>query len=127
MMRGVFLLGGSLLLLLLPVVCQAAVRVLERAGHKVLTASEGEEAMDLFRRRAEEIDVVLFDVVMPGVGGEGIHREAPRVKPGVGLVVISGFPRRAAEQILDADIPHFVAKPFTRQALLEAVAAAASG
>ena len=108
-----------------PAVCQTAVRILERAGHKVLTASEGEQAVDLFKQRADEIDVVLFDVVMPGMGGEGIHREAPRHKPGVGLVVMSGFPRRAAEQILEAEISHFVAKPFTRQDLLDAVGAAA--
>jgi signal transduction histidine kinase/ActR/RegA family two-component response regulator len=105
-----------------PAVCQAAVRILEQAGHKVLTASEGEEAVDQFKQRADEVDVVLVDVVMPGIGGEGIHREAPRLKPGVGLVVMSGFPRRAAEQILETEVVHFVAKPFTRQALLEAVA-----
>lgn len=110
-----------------PSICRAAACILEQAGHKVVTASEGEEAMDVFKQQADEIGVVLFDVVMPGIGGEGIHREAPQHRPDVGLVVMSGFPRRAAEQILDAEIAHFVAKPFTCQGLLDAVGAAVRG
>jgi len=64
-------------------------RVLETAGHQVLTARSGEEGIQLFH--AEPFDLVLLDYWMPGKNGIATARELKRIKPAVPMVILSGL------------------------------------
>jgi CheY-like chemotaxis protein len=64
-------------------------RVLETAGHHVLTARSGEEGVKLFR--SEPPDLVLLDYWMPGMNGIATARELRRIKPSVPMIILSGL------------------------------------
>jgi CheY-like chemotaxis protein len=82
-----------------------AQRVLEGQGLTVVTAADGAEALDRFRA-LPEVDAVLLDLTMRGMGGEATLRELQRLDPAVRVVLMSGD--------WEHDHPEvpFVAKPF---------------
>jgi CheY-like chemotaxis protein len=98
-----------------------AVRMLEKHGYRVRQASGGEEALAAW----EPVDLLLTDVVMPGMTGHELAEHAAALQPGLRVVFMSGH----TEDVLvldgarDGDIT-FVQKPFTRDTLLSAVAGA---
>ncbi len=64
-------------------------RVLESAGHHVLTARSGDEGVQFFR--SEPFDPVLLDYWMPGMNGIPTARELRRVNPSVPMIILSGL------------------------------------
>jgi CheY-like chemotaxis protein len=99
----------------------AARRAMERAGHRVYTAAGGVDALALFRKHAEHIDLVLLDVVMPDVSGNEVCRQMRETRAGVPVLVMSGFPRRTVEGTMGQADLRYLTKPFTQQALLDQV------
>jgi CheY-like chemotaxis protein len=93
-------------------------RVLRNAGYRVLTASDGEDAVALHGQHPE-IDLVVMDVVMPRLGGRSAAREMQRRRPDLPVVFVTGHPGRPGaddEQLLDGD--DVLMKPFSSSALL---------
>jgi CheY-like chemotaxis protein len=72
-------------------------RVLETAGHHVLTARSGEEGIQVFRSQPR--DLVLLDYWMPGMNGIATARELRRIKPSVPRVILSGLAQLPDETI----------------------------
>ena len=99
-----------------PLVRRTVVLALERAGHRLLTAGDGEEALALLRQPGHGVELVLTDVVMPRMGGVELAR-AVRASYPLPVLFMSGFHQSqaelAAEQVL--------AKPFTADQLMSAV------
>ena len=63
-------------------------RVLEKAGHEVIQASSAAEALDILRARP--VDLVLTDLLMPGMTGAELAREVKKLKPNLPVVLFSG-------------------------------------
>ena len=64
-------------------------RVLEIAGHNVLTACSGDEGIELLR--SEALDLVILDYWMPGMNGIAAARELKRINPSLPLIILSGL------------------------------------
>ncbi len=98
----------------------ATQRLLERYGYTVLLAADGEEGLQIYRDRADEIDLVLTDLVMPRMGGrlldEALRREAGSA---VKVLFCSGYHARDVREraVLDPRLP-FLAKPWTLSDLM---------
>ena len=75
-----------------------AERALTRHGYKVITADNGEDALE-FLGRGEPIDLLISDVVMPGMDGPTMVREARKSRPGPQDPVHVGLCRGAAAQV----------------------------
>ncbi|MBI3130913.1 MAG: response regulator [Acidobacteria bacterium] len=97
--------------------------LLERVGFQVILASDGFEALDLYRVHHGELALVLMDVVMPRMGGiEALHRMR-EFDAGVPVLMVSGYGQEEALAELEArGEVGFLSKPFSRQALMDAVA-----
>jgi len=95
---------------------------LENAGYEVLEAEDGPRGLDLFHQQAENLDLVILDVTMPGMDGEETLMHMRRHRHGVPVIVISGY---SAEETIERFNAHHVAgflhKPFRAQELLETV------
>lgn len=91
-----------------------ASRALQMRGFSVLEAENAEQALDLLRDAALDVDVFVTDVVMPGKDGPTWVREALQQRPGVKVVFVSGYAEDALDSLGD-DVPDsvFLAKPFT--------------
>ncbi len=96
-------------------------KTLERAGYRVVAAGDGEEAVELFKEH-DDISLVLSDVVMPGTNGREILEELKRIKPGMKVVFLSGYPADIVQGkgILGKDVD-FISKPFLKADLLRKV------
>src|SRR5262249_19789612 len=67
------------------VVGRLAMTILERLGYKVLCAQDGAEAVDIYRQRARDIDLVILDLAMPRLSGADALRELRKINPGVAV------------------------------------------
>jgi len=96
-------------------------RVLGRAGYTVLEAQDGEEALQMVRRHAGHIDLVITDVVMARLGGLELARRVAGEQPGLPILLMSGY--NSEEMPADDPTISFLQKPFTPNALLQTVSA----
>ncbi len=94
-------------------------RILERAGYKVISAVDGEDALIKFREHKDEISLVLSDVVMPRKNGKEIVEEIRKIKPRIKVVFISGYAADIVHNkgILENGVD-FITKPFFKDDLL---------
>jgi signal transduction histidine kinase/ActR/RegA family two-component response regulator len=97
--------------------------ILELAGHDVLEARDGVEALALFEAAEVRPRVVLTDIVMPAMGGIELGRRIGEISPETVVVYMSGFSDESVNGTLPAGAT-FLAKPFTRQSLEDAIAVA---
>lgn len=86
-----------------------------------LTAANGADALALAAADDRQIDLVLTDIVMPGMQGTELARQLGTARQGVRVLFMSGFDRGALGQAGLDGSPTFLAKPFTREALARAV------
>jgi two-component system cell cycle sensor histidine kinase/response regulator CckA len=97
-----------------------ATRVLTRAGYRVIQATDGHDALITVEREPTRIDLVLTDVVMPGMSGPELHRRLSSIHPGLKVLFMSGYPGEmpgAAKGRMPEDIA-FLQKPFEDRDLL---------
>jgi len=92
--------------------------LLEICGYTVLEAKNGAEALDISQRHAGPIDLLLTDVVMPGISGRVLADQLTQLRPQIKVVFTSGYTGQTvgAHGILDPGSV-FLQKPFTRDAL----------
>jgi PAS domain S-box-containing protein len=100
-------------------------RVLTCAGYQVITASNGQEALAVLADPEAPADLLLTDVVMPGVSGEPFAARAQAIRPGIRVLYMSGYGREGPLTESWPDIAEqVIAKPFSRAALLARVSEA---
>ena len=91
----------------------ASIRALRLRGYHVLEASGGEEALEIVTKGAQEIDLLITDVVMPNMDGPTLVRHVKELKPELAIIFMSGYAeeafRRNEENASDL---HFLPKPF---------------
>ncbi|GAB4321799.1 MAG: hypothetical protein Kow0059_16630 [Candidatus Sumerlaeia bacterium] len=95
-------------------------RSLQRAGYSVVTARDGLEAVELFRRHSGELAAVVLDLTMPGQDGDAALRELRRIRADVPVILMSGFSEKdLTARMKDAPFDGFLQKPFRPQDLTE--------
>ena len=97
-------------------------RTLEQYGYRVLEARDGSEALHLHAAHAAEIEMVVTDAVMPDVGGLELRRRLLEARPGLPVLVMSGYSDALATGGADLG-DQFLGKPFSVEALLARVRA----
>jgi two-component system cell cycle sensor histidine kinase/response regulator CckA len=95
---------------------------LELRGYKVLQAKDGLDALEVNRKYAGAIDLLLTDIVMPGMGGRALAEELGRLRPDVKIVYMSGYTGQAVGSQGPVEPGSFyLHKPFTRDALIRKI------
>jgi two-component system, cell cycle sensor histidine kinase and response regulator CckA len=97
-------------------------RILESNHFEVIVASSGEEALSILDRHAGPIDLLMTDVVMPGINGRELAEEVERRRPGISVLFLSGYtPDEVLRQGVESDQANFLQKPFSPSGLLAKV------
>ncbi len=96
---------------------ETIIEVMQKAllltGFKVLVARGGEEAVEVFKKNRERIDIVILDMIMPGMGGGKVFDALRAIQPGVKVVLSSGYSIDGeASQIMARGCNGFIQKPF---------------
>jgi two-component system cell cycle sensor histidine kinase/response regulator CckA len=101
-----------------------AARALRLQGYRVLEAVDGEEALGVLSDWRERVDIIVTDVIMPGLDGPNWVARALETHPGLPVVFISGYIEDALTEALGRT-PNavFLEKPFSLEALCRTIAA----
>jgi PAS domain S-box-containing protein len=103
-----------------PDVRRVGSRMLEPLGFKVLIAAAGQEGLDIFQASEGEIDCVILDLTMPGMGGEEVFRELRRLRPDVRVILSSGYNAQELTQRFGGQgLAGFIQKPYRMANLQE--------
>ncbi|MGZ8473645.1 MAG: hybrid sensor histidine kinase/response regulator [Candidatus Deferrimicrobiaceae bacterium] len=98
-------------------------RMLEHLGFTVLTAADGLQAVDVYRERGKEIDLVLMDLTMPHMDGAEAFGELRRLNPDVRVVLASGYSHEdVASRFAGKGLSGVLQKPYTLLKMREALA-----
>jgi CheY-like chemotaxis protein len=92
------------------VICEVTADIINKMGYRTITTCDGEEALDIFHARQDEVDLVIVDMVMPGLSGEQVVDAMRKMAPDIKVILISGYPESEEVQKAMRD---------TRQAFLQ--------
>jgi len=104
-----------------PTVRSVTRRILERAGHLVLTSPSAERALEIANEHPEGIDLLITDVVMPGMSGPSLADRLRADRPELGTLFISGYNQEQLVADAEPGRTTFLPKPFTHEALIASV------
>ena len=93
-------------------------RMLGKLGYKVFTARDGKEAIEVFQKYPDKIDVIILDMIMPKMGGGETFDRIKKMKPDIKVLLSSGYSINGqATEILNRGCNGFIQKPFNLQNL----------
>ncbi len=99
-------------------ICNLLSAALTRAGHEVLVSIEGKEASSLFELHRDQIQLLISDVVMPGMDGISLGKQCRQLKPSLPVVYMSGYIKSAEQEAMEETGQFFLQKPIVIQELL---------
>ena len=97
-------------------------QMLERLGYSVLTARSGQEAVDLYKNNPADVDLVLLDMIMPGIEAGDTYDKLKAINPAIKVILSSGYSLdQRAGAIIDRGCNGFIQKPFNMKILQEKI------
>ena len=107
-------------------ICDILEQLLETEACEVVVASSGIDALTILNR--EDFDLIISDIVMPGMDGLEVLRKAKHIRPEIPVIMMSGFPSvDTTERLKNSGAASYLAKPFTPDILKRVVAGFAAG
>ena len=96
--------------------------ILHRSGYNTLTAENGEQAIEVFKKHRARIDLVILDMHMPGMGGYDCLKELRIIDPEIKVIIASGYAvDRKFKEDLKSGLFSFIPKPYRRTDILRAI------
>lgn len=92
--------------------------MLEKMGYNVLIAKDGKEALEIYQKNEQEIDMVILDIIMPDIGGGETYDKLNEINPEIKVLLSSGYSIDGqAREILERGCNGFIQKPFNMKEL----------
>jgi len=116
--------GGETILLVYDedIVLEVGQEILERLGYRVLVATNGSEAIELYRNKGDRIDLVILDMIMPDMTGIEAYNRLKKTDPAVTVLLSSGYSLDGhTADILKGGRDGFIQKPFSVAALSQKI------
>ena len=99
-------------------VLDSGVKMLRILDFEVITAVDGETALEIYKDRGEEIDMVILDMIMPGMNGEEVYNKLKETDPDVKVLISSGYSMDGLPEGFGVQTgEHFLQKPFDLKTL----------
>ncbi len=94
--------------------------VLKLLGYNVLVAKGGKEAIQAYKKKQDKIDMVILDMIMPGMNGGEVYAKLKEINPGIKVLLSSGYSLNGqAAEILERGCNDFIQKPFNMMDISE--------
>ena len=98
--------------------------MLEAEGFRVITATDGNQAVNLYRSEKEKVSLVLSDMGLPGMGGWEVLRQLKTINPMVKVILSSGFmDSKVRQDMILSGAKDFIQKPYTPEKVVEQIRA----
>jgi CheY-like chemotaxis protein len=99
--------------------------VLTKEGYRTHTCTDSSEGLERFRQKPDDFDLVLLDMIMPGMNGTEVFHALQEIKPQVAVLIMSGATaNNEVQDLTDAGARGFLPKPFRPSDLVQAVSEA---
>ena len=96
------------------IIIEVTQEILEELGYRVLIAKNGEEAVEIYPQNKDKIDLIILDMIMPGMGGGEVYDRLKVMNPEVKVILSSGYSINGeAMEIMERGVRFFLQKPFT--------------
>jgi len=96
--------------------------ILKTLGYKALIARSGKEAIDIYKVKRDKIDIVILDMIMPGMGGGETYDQMKEINPDIKVLLSSGYSIKGqATEILERGCNGFIQKPFNMKKLSRSI------
>jgi CheY-like chemotaxis protein len=103
-------------------VLDVGTQLLNALGYEVLAAGSGKEAIEVYNANIDKIDMVILDMIMPGMGGGETFDKLKKINSGLKVLLSSGYSRDGqADEILTRGCSGFIQKPFNMKQLSQRV------
>jgi CheY-like chemotaxis protein len=103
-------------------IIEIAEELLKAMGYKVLLARSGKEALEIYKENQENIDIIVLDIIMPGMGGSEVYDRVKEIDPDVKVLLSSGYSmEEKAKEILKRGCNGFISKPFKMRLLSQKI------
>ena len=100
------------------IIMQVGQDMIESLGYEVLIAENGKEAVEIYEKNMEKIDMVMLDIIMPVMDGGETYDKLKEINPDIKVLLSSGYGINGqATEILDRGCNSFIQKPFNMRAL----------
>lgn len=98
--------------------------ILEQFGYRILTAEDGQEALELYKREIDDISLVIMDIIMPRMDGKQCLQQILRINPDVKVLISSGVVEKdLVKDVVSIGAKGSIMKPFDVNSLLQSVRA----
>lgn len=88
--------------------------ILTKQGHRVTPFENGESALEAFKQHPDQFNLVITDMTMPGITGDKLAAKLLEIKPGVPIIICTGYHEKFTEaDAMAAGIAKFLQKPVT--------------
>ncbi|MDP4978286.1 MAG: response regulator [Desulfobacterales bacterium] len=109
-------LGGTETILLIDdekMIIEVGRKMMESLGYVVVAAGKGDEALTLYRKRHDHIDLIILDMIMPYMGGKEVFNRIKEINPKAKVLLSSGYSLNGqAQEIMAQGCSGFIQKPF---------------
>jgi DNA-binding NtrC family response regulator len=96
--------------------------MLHSTSYNTIAAYSGESALEIYKKKRDEIDLILLDLGMPGMGGKHCMKKLLHIDPDVKIIVTSGYSDESIiNKMINDGAKHFVIKPYTFNELSKAI------
>jgi PAS domain S-box-containing protein len=96
--------------------------LLTSLGYTVITAASGKEAVNIYRDKGDAIDLVVLDMVMPGMGSGETYDILKKINPNIKVILSSGYSRgKESDEIIARGVNDFIKKPFNLETLSQKI------
>ena len=96
--------------------------MLQKLGYRALVAAGGEQALDVLKRMGGEIDLVVLDLIMPGIPGSKVFHRIREIHPNMPVILSSGYSINGqAKEFMDQGCNGFLQKPFNLSELSQKI------
>jgi signal transduction histidine kinase/CheY-like chemotaxis protein len=105
------------------ILIQTVSAILRKGGYETVTCTDSREGIELYRKSPGSFDLVLLDMIMPGMGGTEVFHALKEINPAVSVLIMSGATaNHEVQDLADAGARGFLAKPFRPRDLSRRVA-----
>ena len=97
-------------------------KILESLGYQVTTRTGSAEALELFRSRPDDFDLVITDMTMPNMTGDKLAEEMMKIRSNIPIIMLTGYSKKISEKkASEIGIKGFAYKPISRKDLAKTV------
>ncbi|MBD3320992.1 MAG: response regulator [Chitinivibrionales bacterium] len=104
------------------VVRMSAMKVLNKAGFDAVPCKDGAEALQVYEKEWKKLDIILLDMIMPGIGGKETFRKIREINSDARVIISSGYSfNNEAQTIIDEGARCFIQKPYNIDELVKLI------